>query len=181
VTCLYWDGAEHIPVATEAAHADFAARNELQAGLRRYLEPDYGHVSYEHVCSPRGLVQIHRYLSEGEPCRRELSAAAIVDAALTGSDSTCRWALDLLISIYGALAGNVALALMASGGVFLGGSLPRRVLPRLREGAFVRAFLDKGRAGPLLQQIPVYVVAEATACRPPIRTPFAVAAAGSAQ
>ena len=157
---LWWDGERHHVFATEGGHADFAPRNELEEGLRRYLAWELGHVSYERVCSGMGLVNVYRYLVDrtGMPAAVELDGAAIAKAALERSDETCSRALDLMLSIYGAQAGNVALTLMATGGVYLGGGVPPRVLPRLRESGFMRAFVDKGRFQPLLEQIPVRVI-----------------------
>ena len=147
--------------ATEGGQADFAPRSELEEGLRRYLAWEYGHVSYdERVCSGLGLVNVYRYLvdTSGEQAAVELDGGAIARAALEGSNATCSRALDLMISIYGAQAGNVALTLMATGGVYLGGGIPPRILPRLREGGFMRAFVDKGRFRPLLERVPVRVI-----------------------
>lgn len=150
---LYWDGERHHVFATEGGHVDFAPRNDEEDGLRRFLASELDHVSYERVCSGLGLVNVHRYLAGG----RELDAPAITRAALEGDDTASR-ALDLMISIYGAQAGNAALTLMATGGVYLGGGFPPRILPRLREGGFMRAFVDKGRFRGLLERIPVHVI-----------------------
>ena len=156
---LYWDGERHHPFVTEGGHADFAPRNELEYGLIRYLQAEYGHVDYEHVCSDAGLINIYHYLHDADGRRgRELDAAAITRAALSGEDHKCTWALDLMISIYGAQAGNAALASMATGGVYLGGSIPTRILSRLEQGGFMRAFLDKGRFRSTLERIPVSVI-----------------------
>src|SRR5712691_5296415 len=113
---LYWDGERHRPFATAGGHADFAPRNELECGLTRYLQSEYGHVSYELVCSSIGLVNIYRYLRDAG-CHRglDLDAAAIIRSALAGDDATCVWALDLMISAYGAQAANAALTVMATG------------------------------------------------------------------
>jgi glucokinase len=155
---LFWDGERHHVFATEGGHADFAPRNRLEEGLRRYLESEHGHVSYERVCSGIGLVNIHRYLRGLEGGGEELDAPAITAAALDGSDPVCVRALELMVSIYGAQAGNVALTLLATGGVYLGGGFPPRILPKLRDGTFMQAFLDKGRFRGLLEQIPVRVI-----------------------
>jgi glucokinase len=158
VTAFSWDGGQRRPFATQGGHTDFAPRNELQAGLLRYLEGAYDHVSYERVCSAAGLVDIYRYLRDGNGSGPELDATAITDAALERTDGTCSWALDLMISIYGAAVGNAALLLMATGGVYLGGDLAPRILPRMLEGGFMRAFLDKGPVRPMMELIPVYAI-----------------------
>jgi glucokinase len=150
---LYWDGERHRPFACEGGHADFAPRDELQAGLYRYLAAEYKHVSYERVCSGMGLVNIYRYLGGSGADARKISRDAV-----EGTDERASTALDLMISIYGAEAGNVALTIMATGGVYLGGGIAPRILPRLSDGSFMRAFIDKGRFSSLLKAIPVRVI-----------------------
>ena len=151
---LYWDGERHRPFACEGGHTDFAPRSELEVALWRDLVREFGHVSYERVCSGMGLVHLYTFLAGG--C--ELSGPEISQAALEGSDETAVQALDLMVSIYGAEAGNLALKVMATGGVYLGGGIPPRILPKLEDGAFMRAFTDKGRFAPLLSRIPVRVI-----------------------
>ncbi len=151
---LYWDGERHHAFACEGGHTDFAPRSEAQERLRAFLASEYGHVSYERVCSGMGLVNIYRHLAGG--C--DLDAAGISRLALAGTDETAAAALDLMVEIYGAEAGNLALKLMATGGVYLGGGIPPRILPKLEEGCFMRAFADKGRFVDLLAGIPVRVI-----------------------
>jgi glucokinase len=165
---LYWDGKRHRPFATEGGHADFAPRDELELSLQRYLRTTYGHVSYERVCSGMGLVNIHDFLRESRGeyehprVLEELDgpdpAAAIGRAALAGTSETCARALDLFVSVYGSQAGNLALTLMATGGVYLGGGIAPKVLPKLADGAFMRSFADKGRFAQVLERIPVRVI-----------------------
>jgi glucokinase len=165
---LYFDGARHRPFATEGGHADFAPGSVLEVELWGFLHAEYGHVSYERVCSGMGLVNIERFLRHraGEPrpvwLEQEMaggdSAAAISAAALAGTDAVCDEALDMLVSIYGAAAGNLALKLMATGGVYVGGGIAPKILPRLRGGRFMQAFEDKGRFDDLLARIPVSVI-----------------------
>jgi glucokinase len=151
---LYWDGARHHAFACEGGHTDFAPLSEAQEGLREFLVREHGHVSYERVCSGMGLVNIYRYLAGG--CA--LDAAEISRLALAGTDETAVTALDLMVEIYGAEAGNLALKLMATGGVYLGGGIPPRILPKLEAGSFMRAFTDKGRFVDLLAGVPVRVI-----------------------
>ncbi len=151
---LYWDGERHHAFACEGGHTDFAPLDEAQKGLRDFLARDYGHVSYERVCSGIGLVNVYRYLAGG--C--DLSAGEISRLALAGTDETAVASLDLMVSIYGAEAGNLALKLMATRGVYLGGGIPPRILPKLEEGSFMRAFTDKGRFVDLLAGMPVRVI-----------------------
>jgi glucokinase len=151
---LYWDGERHWPFACEGGHTDFAPVGEQQEGLRDFLAAQYDHVSYERVCSGMGLVNIYRYLAGA--C--DLTAAEISRLALAREDGTAVTALDLMVDIYGAESGNLALKLMATGGVYLGGGVPPRILSELDDGAFMRAFTAKGRFADLLAGIPVRVI-----------------------
>jgi glucokinase len=150
---LYWDGERHRPFATEGGNVEFAPRNKLEIRLYRYLAAEYGRVSYECVCSGMGLANVYRFLGgdAAEP-------AAISKGALEGSDERAVLALDLVASIYGAEAGNLALKMMATGGIYLGGGIPPKILPKLFDGTFMRAFLDKGPFAALLEAIPVRVI-----------------------
>jgi glucokinase len=162
---LTWDGERFRAIAGEGGHSDFAPRTDVEIALFRFLAADYGHVSYERVCSGNGLVNIHRFLrSSGsrsswlEPETPAPTPAAIVAEASRDPLSLSANALDLFMSIYGARAGNVALSFMATGGVYLGGGIAPRIVDRLAAGAFMRAFVDKGRLSPLLTRIPVHVI-----------------------
>ncbi len=165
---LYWDGAAHRPFASEGGHADFAPRNELEADLLKELLESFPTVSYERVLSGAGLYRIYTFLlgRRGRPeppwltaavARRE-GPAAISAAALDRSDETAVAALRLFASCFGAEAGNLALRMMALAGVYVGGGIAPKILPMLREGAFMSAFVEKGRMRRLLEQIPVWVV-----------------------
>lgn len=167
---LPWLGAGRVPVASEAGHADFAPRSELEIELLRFLLREHGRVSYERVLSGPGLHNIYRFLRdtgrgvEDAALARRLSAgdppAVVTQAALDGSSALCARALELFVAIYGAEAGNAALRSMASGGVFLGGGIAPRLLSVLRQPAFMDAFRDKGRLRPFLETVPVRVVLE---------------------
>ena len=140
-------------------HAGFAPRNEIEIELFRFVARDNEHVSYERVCSGIGLVNCYRFLASLEGgARLALDAATLSAAATDGSDETEGAALGLMISIYGAEAGNLALKTLATGGVYLGGGIPPKILPKLREGGFLQAFLAKGRFAPLLERVPVRVI-----------------------
>lgn len=125
-------------------------------------------MSRERVLSGPGLVSIYRYLAADGPAReaqdvrdemaREDPAAVISRHALAGTDPLCVQALDLFVSAYGAQAGNLALTLMATGGVYLGGGIAHRIVDKLGDGTFTGAFKDKGRLGGLLAKIPVHVI-----------------------
>ena len=165
---LFWDGTQHQVFACEGGHADFAPQGDLQIELLRFLAVRYGHVSYERVLSGPGLVNVYEFLrTQGyseEPSGFAAqmagggAAAAISHAALAGTNPLAVAALDLWISVYGAEAGNLALKTMATGGIFLGGGISPKILPKLMGPVFMKAFLEKGRLRPLLEGIPVQVI-----------------------
>jgi glucokinase len=169
---LCWDGTGHRPGASEGGHADFAPANEAQARLLAHLRAEYGHVSWERVLSGPGLYAIYRFLRgnggagpgdvAGEWAGEDPSAV-ISALGLAGSDQLCAQALEMFVSIMGAYGGNLALTLMATGGVYLGGGIPPKILPRLQDGPFIRAFHDKGRLAPVVERIPVHVIQSAHA------------------
>jgi glucokinase len=156
------------PFATEGGHTAFSPCSELEIELLRFLMDRYGHVSWERVLSGPGLVNLHEFLCryrnqpipdwlqqemrDGDP------AAAISRAAQSGLDALSSEALELFAHLYGAEAGNLALKMMASGGIYLGGGIAPRILGQLTAGTFMSAFMAKGRMRPLLEQIPVRVI-----------------------
>ncbi len=168
---LFWNGSEHLPFACEGGHADFAPFCELSVELWRSLRAQHEHVSWEHVLSGQGLRNIYEFLRDVQkiPGKSfdELPAefvvaddlpATIARAGLARVDRRSEMALHLLVSFYGAEAGNAALKFMATGGVYLGGGIAPKILPRLREGPFLEQFFAKGRLAPLLRTIPVHVI-----------------------
>ena len=165
---LFWNGSQHQVFACEGGHADFAPQGELQIDLLRFLASRYEHVSYERILSGPGLVNVYGFLREkgcgDEPAEfagqlaQEDPAAAISRAALEGANLLAEQALDLWISVYGAEAGNLALKAMATGGIFLGGGISPKILPKLTGPLFMRAFLEKGRLRPLLESIVVQII-----------------------
>ena len=165
---LYWDGQTHRPFATEGGHASFAPETELQFALRRHLGARFGHVSWERVVSGPGLVNIYEFLLEyrGVEEANRLAAAAISEAALAGRSGLCSEALDLFVELYGVEAGNLALKIMATGGLYIGGGIAPRIVEKLQGPVFLEAFLAHGRMRPLLEVIPVRVILnERTALR----------------
>ncbi|MDT8436154.1 MAG: glucokinase [Gemmatimonadota bacterium] len=158
-------------IASEAGHTDFGPVTRRQADLLRYLGARLDRVSYERVCSGRGLPNLYEFLKASGSCAEpewlaERLAAAedptpvIVEAALEeGTDcALCRETLALFVSILGAKAGNEALAVVATGGVFLAGGIPPRIVPLLEDGRFAAAFRAKGRMRTFLERVPVHVV-----------------------
>jgi glucokinase len=168
---LTWDGSRYRPQASEGGHADFAPTNPFEVELLRYLQGGFEHVSYERVCSGRGLPNIYAYLKDSgyadEPdwLTEQLAAAddptpVIVNSALDEERpcQLCVATLNAFVSILGAEAGNLALKVVASGGVYLGGGIPPRILPALRQERFMEAFRHKGRMSDLLARVPVHVI-----------------------
>ena len=168
---LIWNGAEYIACSSEGGHADFSPVNDTQTDLWRYLQKKFGHVSYERVCSGQGLPNIYAFLrdschiSEPPGFAAKLAAAAdptplIVQAALNepAQNPLCAATLHIFIEILGAEAGNLALKVLATGGVFLGGGIPKRILPWLEDGRFMKAFRNKGRFTDLVDEIPVHTI-----------------------
>jgi len=165
---LFWDGRQYQVFACEGGHCDFAPRNELEIELLRYLLTRFGHVSYERIVSGPGLVNVYLFLKDthrGEEPKwlhDEITTgdpgAAISRAASCGKSALAEQALDLWISIYGAEAGNMALKILATGGVFLAGGIAPKILSRLSGPLFMQAFLGKGRMQALLEGIPVRVI-----------------------
>jgi glucokinase len=162
---MYWDGEQHLPFATEGGHADFAPRTADERALAAFVAREHEHVSAERICSGMGLVNIFRWLlhaaGAAEPdWYRDAPdrAAAISDAGLDGADPLAERALDAMVAVYGAEAGNLALKVMATGGVYVGGGIAPKILPRLERGPFVEAFRAKGRLSPLMERIRVAVI-----------------------
>jgi len=168
---LTWDGTRYRPHASEGGHADFAPTHPLEVELLRYLQGRFERVSYERVCSGRGLPNIYAYLKDSgyadEPAwlTEQLAAAddptpIIVNTALDSQKGCelCVATLNAFVSILGAEAGNLALKVLASGGVYLGGGIPPRILPALEQQRFMEAFRRKGRMSDLLARVPVHVI-----------------------
>jgi glucokinase len=165
---LYWDGKSYDIFASEGGHTDFAPRTELEIELLRYLTARFGHVSYERIVSGPGLVNVYRFFRDTHRAEEPAwlteefangdAGAAISRAAVSGKSPLAEHALDLWISIYGAEAGNLALKLMATGGVYLGGGIAPKLATKLAGPLFMQAFLSKGRMQPLLESIPVRII-----------------------
>jgi glucokinase len=170
---LIWEGDHYRVLASEGGHGDFAPADDLQAGLLRFLREEFGHVSWERLLSGHGIANIYRYLlsaklaPEQPSVRAELDredpAAVITRHALGGSDCLSVRAVDLFCEILGAQAGNLALTVMATGGVYLAGGIAPRFAERLASGPFMAAFRNKGRLSELLSRIPVHVIVNASA------------------
>jgi glucokinase len=168
---LYWDGTRHHPVASEGGHGDFAPRTDREIALWRFLHERHGHVSWERVLSGQGIAALYAFfrdvekLPEAATVRAHLAAAtdpaAVVShAAIGDGDPLSVAALDLFAGVLGAKAGNLALEVLALGGVFIAGGIPPKILPALTRGSLRAAFLDKGRQRALLERVAVHVSLE---------------------
>jgi glucokinase len=166
---LIWDGKRHRPIASEGGHCDFAARTEREIALLEYLRRKLGgRVSWERVVSGLGIQNIYGFLRDEEKIEepawlRERMAvedpnAVIGRCAEDGSSELCRETMQTFAAAYGAEAGNIALKVLATGGIYLGGGVAPKTLKTLAIGGFMQAFLDKGRLSPLLESIPVRVI-----------------------
>jgi glucokinase len=165
---LYWDGRQHRPYATEGGHVSFSPASADEFALLNYLQARHGHVSWERVVSGMGIVNLHAFLREhhGTPAPVWLAekfsqgdaAAAISAAALAGRDAICVETMQWFVRLYGAEAGNLALKSMSRGGIYVGGGIAPKILPLLQSGAFMAAFLNKGRMRPLLEAMPVKII-----------------------
>jgi glucokinase len=165
---LVWEGDHYRVLASEAGHGDFAPRAKLQAGILQFLEGKFHRVSWERLLSGPGLVNIYHYLVASavapeqatvkDEMAREDPAAVITRHGLAKTDCLSDRALDLFSEIFGAQAGNLALTVVATGGVYLAGGIAPKIVERLRASPFMMAFRDKGRLSELLSHIPVHVV-----------------------
>jgi glucokinase len=161
------DGDRRIVIASEGGHADFAPRDDVEEELLRFLRKEFGRVSLERILSGPGLFNVYRFLRDtgwakessevADRMRAGDPSAVVTEMALAGRDAMCGKALDMFVSVYGTEAGNLALKAMAVGGVYVGGGIAPRILPRLSSGAFVAAFRDKGRLAALMDAMPIRV------------------------
>jgi glucokinase len=174
---LTWNGTRYVAHPSEGGHADFAPGSEQEIALFQYLQKRFPHVSVERVCSGRGLPNIYDYLRDSGYAPETPAAALasaedrapiIVDEALKSLDGNnpdnasscplCTATLDIFVAVFGAVAGNLALNVLSTGGVYLAGGIPPRILPVLQNGRFMQAFLRKGRLSDLLSHLPVRVI-----------------------
>ena len=166
---LYWDGFRHHPFACEGGHADFAPRNDLEMELLEYLQKKYGRISCERILSGPGIRNIYDFLrdthkaDEPEWLRQQMEAAPdrpalISQLALEGKAAICDQCLSIFVSVFGAETGNSALKFMSTGGIFIGGSIAAKIVPKMQDPVFMQSFLDKGRMEALLTDMAVKIV-----------------------
>ena len=168
---LVWDGRDYVPYPSEGGHSDYAPRNEDEIELLRFLRQKYnGRISFERVVSGMGLTNVYEFLRDGkgleepvwlaERMRQEDPNAVITESALKAKSQLCEKTLDMFVSAYGAEAGNLALKVLSVGGLYVGGGIAPRILEKLKDGTFLKAFTDKGRLSQLLVNMPVRVILE---------------------
>jgi len=169
---LTWNGRQHSPYPSEGGHADYAPRNEDEIDLLRFLKQKYnGRISWERVVSGMGITNIFEFLRDvrglevqswlGEQIAGVVDPnAVIVENALAAKSEICEKTLDMFVSAYGAEAGNLALKILAVGGLYIGGGIAPRIIEKLKDGTFIKAFTDKGRMSQLLINTPVRVILE---------------------
>jgi glucokinase len=168
---LIWDGHHHVPYPSEGGHSDYAPRNEDEIDLLRFLKQKYnGRISFERVVSGMGLTNVYDFLREvrgvEEPAwladriAHEDPNAVITELAMAAKSEICEKATDMFVSAYGAEAGNLALKVLSVGGLYVGGGIAPRILEKLKDGTFMKAFTDKGRLSQLLVNMPVRVIRE---------------------
>ena len=160
---LVWDGARYRPYPSEGGHTDFAPHTEPQIELLRFMKRRYPQVSWELILSGRGFRTIHEFI---DPAVRHASfddpdadpAPEITRLGLANTCPVCAATLDLWTQIYGAEAGNLALKVLALGGVFVAGGIAVKILDKMKDGTFLRSFVDKWKFEKLLTNIPVSIV-----------------------
>lgn len=163
-------GGRYHPFPSEGGHADFAPSNELESELLRYLQRKFGRASYERVCSGSGIPNVYAFLRdcayyrESPYVAEQLSAAAdptpviVANALSDPPDPLCAKVLDIFTSVLAAKAGNLALTIIATGGIYFGGGIPPRILPLLQRESFMSTFRYKGRLSALMMRIPAKVI-----------------------
>ncbi|MHB8626910.1 MAG: glucokinase [Aggregatilineales bacterium] len=166
---LTWDGRGYRPHPSEGGHADFAPTTPTELALLTFLQPRFGHVSYERVCSGSGIPNLYEFLRDtgrfAEPdwLKQALASAAdptpiIMQAAQDNKAEIATAVLDLFVSILAGEASNLGLKMLATGGIYLGGGIPPRILSQLKQPTFMATFSHKGRFAKLLSHLPVYVI-----------------------
>jgi glucokinase len=170
---LIWDGKKHRPIPSEGGHSDFAARSNREIALLEYLRSTLkGRVSWERVVSGIGIKNVYTFLRDVEKINEpswlhdrmlcEDPNAVIGQCAEDGSSSLCFETMKIFTGAYGAEAGNMALQVLATGGMYLGGGIAPKILKTLKNGTFTQAFIDKGRLSPLVESVPVRVILDDT-------------------
>jgi glucokinase len=160
---LFWNGTQHVPMATEAGHADFAPHTPQQADLWKFLCSKEEFVSVEVILSGRGFRFLHEFLNpkvlhDGFDDPSDDVAPEITRRALEKTCPVCVDTLNLWVEMYGSEAGNLALRAVARGGIYIAGGIALKILPKMKDGCFVAAVRQKEKLGDFLAQIPIYLI-----------------------
>lgn len=166
---LTWAGREYKAWPSEGGHTTFAPRTAEQIELLKFLHHRYDHVSFERICSGGYLPNIYDFFletggySEPDWLKKQLNGASdrtpvIIQHGLTGTAAICTATVDMFVLTLGTMISNMAVTLLPTGGIFLGGGIPPRILPRLRQPDFFTAITDKGRFSELCAQFPLKVI-----------------------
>lgn len=165
---LYWDGKHYHPFATEGGHSDFAPRTKTDVALFWFLQKQYGHVSWERVVSGMGIRNIFHFLTEGrhedipewlsQRLKDEDPAAVISEAAIKHEDLVCAETMELFVRYLATEASSLVLKLMATGGLFIAGGIPPKILPLLQTDSWEGNFDNNGRMHDLSDRVPIHVV-----------------------
>ena len=153
---------------TEGGHCDFAPRNLIETQLLGFLLRDFGRVSIERVLSGAGIFQLYQFVCENQKLKEpdwltqkfydSTPEKIIVEHGLNGKSNACKMAIEMFAEIYGAIAGNMALQLKATGGVYVGGAIASNIVSILRGGSFIESFNAKGRFRQWLERVPVHLI-----------------------
>lgn len=168
---LTWDGSRYIAHSSEGGHSDFAPTDEKQIRLLQYMFKKFDHVSFEHVCSGIGIPNIYAFLRDVEQIAEQPETAAavassgdpttvIVERALASANPSklCAATVDLFVSILASEAANLAVKVLATGGVFIAGGVAVHTMAALQRPGFMQSFTQKGRFAELMSRMPVQVV-----------------------
>lgn len=152
-----------VPSPSEGGHTDLGPRTPRELALAQFLIARYGRATYEHVISGRGFINLLRFTSDDRsPLLTSIDEddlpAEISRRGIEGVDPHCVEALELFVTIYGSAAANLALQCVATGGVFLGGGIPSKILPAFATPHFLDAFRNKPPMAALLEKMPVAIV-----------------------
>ena len=155
---------------SEGGHTDFAPTTNIEVKLLQYLMTQFKHVSYERILCGQGLINIYEFLKKNNSIEDSMEmkqhfktndpAAVISTLGLTGEHQLCSQALNIFVSVLGAYAGNLALTLLASGGIFLGGGIPPKIIKKLKDGTILSAYLNKGRLSHAVRRTPLHVITD---------------------
>lgn len=165
---LYYTNGHYHIIASEGGHCDFAPSNETEIELLKYLQKKFKHVSYERVLSGQGLINIFNFLKDTGyekidnafllRLQKNDPAAEISKAGLAAENKLCVKALDIFTSVLGAQAGNLVLTLISTGGVYIGGGIPPKLINKLIDGTILNSYLNKGRLSYLTESTPMYLI-----------------------